>query len=71
MVRKGKSYNDSRMSPVPVSSIDKNGASTTHGSTQASTLSSSVVGDHSCLPSGHPSVPVDNSSDVGGALGTA
>ncbi len=70
MGRKAKSSNQSRKSPVPVLSIDRNRASITHASTQDSTLSSSVLGDPSGLPSGHPSIPVD-SPDVGGALGAA
>ena len=70
MGRKAKSSNQSRKSPVPVLSIDRNRASITHASTQDSTLSSSVLGDPSGLPSGHPSIPVE-SLDVGGALGAA
>jgi hypothetical protein len=70
MGRTAKSSNQSWKSPVPVLSIDRNSAAITHASTQDSTLSSSVLGDPSDLPSGHPSIPVD-SSDVGGALGAA
>ncbi len=70
MGRKAKSSNQLRKSPVPVSSIDRNSASITHASTQDSTLSSSVLGDPSDLPSGHPSIPVDL-LDVGGALDAA